>query len=166
MTNEERRRLACELVALEAQLLDEADWDAWLALYDEEARFWVPMWRDENTLTEDPMRELSFIFLDGRRFLAERVHRLRSGRSIASSPVPRTTHLVAGSIATPIDDEGMRVKSAWTCHVYPPKEAKLVTYAGRYEHTLVWRDDGFRILAKKIILTNDQLVSKVDFFYL
>ncbi|RZJ24842.1 MAG: aromatic-ring-hydroxylating dioxygenase subunit beta [Haliea sp.] len=162
----QRKALACELVALEAQLLDEQDWDAWLALYTEDAQFWVPMWKDEKTLTSDPQRELSFVWLQGRQYLEERVFRVASGRSVASNPVPRTAHLVAGSIATPDGEDGMAVKSAWSSHIYQHKEARLITYAGRYEHALAWTGEGFRIRRKKIILANDQLVSKVDFFYL
>jgi 3-phenylpropionate/cinnamic acid dioxygenase small subunit len=164
--NIERKLEAVELVALEAQLLDEQDWDKWLALYQEDAQFWVPTWLSETQLTSDPARELSFMFLDGRKLLAERVHRVTSGRSVASVPVPRTTHLVAGSVVSAGPGDSVTVKSAWTCHVYPPKEAVLVTYAGRYEHELAWTPQGWRIARKKIILTNDQLQSKVDFFYL
>ena len=65
-------------------------WDDWLALYTEDAEFWVPTWRDEHQLTEDPARELSFIYLQGRALLAERVFRITSGRSAASTPLPRT----------------------------------------------------------------------------
>lgn len=164
--SEDRNALACELVALEAQLLDEQAWDDWLALYEDNAQFWVPMWKDESHLTTDPLRELSFIFLDGRKYLAERVHRVTSGRSVASTPVPRTTHLVAGSIAKAGHGDTVSVKSAWSSHIYQHKEARLVTYAGRYEHDLAWDGAALRIRRKKIILTNDQLVSKVDFFYL
>lgn len=163
---EDRKARARELVALEAQLLDEQAWDQWLALYEEDAVFWVPMWKDDSTLTTDPMAELSFIFLNGKRYLSERVHRVVSGRSIASTPAPRTAHLVAGSIASSNDPQMMHVQSAWSSHVYQHKAAELVTYAGRYEHLLAWDGNGFRIRRKKIILINDQLVSKVDFFYL
>jgi 3-phenylpropionate/cinnamic acid dioxygenase small subunit len=162
---DERSALACALVAREAQLLDERDWDAWLALYTEDAQFWVPTWRDEQELTEDPAREISFMFLQGRAQLAERVFRIRSNRSAASTPLPRTNHLVTGSLvsATP---EGVVVHSAWCSHVYQHKDAVLVTYSGRYRHELAWDTDGWRIHRKKIILINDRLQSQVDFFYL
>ena len=162
------KALACELIALEARLLDEQDWHAWLALYEEDAQFWVPMWTDENHLSTDPLRELSFIYLQGRRFLEERVFRLTSGRSVASNPLPRTAHLVSGSIASVItgDEAAMLVKSAWSSHIYQHQEMQLVTYAGRYEHELVWQDGVFRIRRKKIILINDYLSSKLDFFYI
>jgi len=163
--DEARRREACELVALEARLLDERAWDEWLALYTSDAEFWVPTWRDEQQLTEDPMRELSFMYLQGRSMLAERVFRIASGRSAASTPLPRTNHLVTGSLASALDD-GVQVKSAWMSHVYQHKDASLVTYTGRYEHELVVRDDVLRIHRKKVILVNDRLSSQVDFFYL
>src|SRR5829696_3246469 len=104
---------ARELVAREAQLLDARAWDDWLALYAEDAQFWVPTWRDEHQLTEDPSRELSFIFLQGRVRLAERVFRITSGRSAASNPLPRTNHLVTGSLVAPGPDATLRVHSAW-----------------------------------------------------
>ena len=64
------------------------------------------------------------------------------------------------------DVDTMVVKSAWSSHIYQHKEAQLVTYAGRYEHELAWIDGSFRIRQKKIILINDQLMSKLDFFYI
>lgn len=162
---DDRLRLACELVACEAMLLDERDWEAWLALYADDAQFWVPTWRDEQSLTDDPSREISFMFLQGRAMLAERVFRIASGRSAASLPVPRTAHLVTGSIATETP-EGLLVKSAWASHVVHHKDAALLTYAGRYEHLLASTQQGLRIRRKKIVLLNDRLASPVDFFHL
>lgn len=156
---------ARDLVAREAQLLDARDWDAWLALYTDDAQFWVPTWRDEQSLTEDPARELSFMFLQGRAMLAERVVRITSGRSAASTPLPRTAHLVTGSLVS-AGCGTLRVHSAWSTHVYLHKEAQLVTYTGRYEHELVAGGEALRIRRKKIILINDRLASPVDFFHL
>ena len=153
-------------MAREARLLDERAWDAWLALYQEDAQLWVPTWRDEDQLTDDPARELSFMFLDGRALLAERVHRLGSGRSAASLPLPRTNHLVTGSHVQALDADTVLVRSAFCSHVYQHKDAVLVTYTGRYEHVLATDGDALRIRRKKIILINDRLASQVDFFYL
>ncbi|CAA9413278.1 MAG: hypothetical protein AVDCRST_MAG51-1549 [uncultured Ramlibacter sp.] len=164
--DEARRRLAGELVAREAQLLDERAWDTWLALYEDDAQFWVPTWRDEAELTQDPSQELSFMYLAGRKMLAERVFRITSGRSAASLPLPRTNHLVTGLLVTATGADSVVVHSAWSSHVYAHKDASLTTYTGRYEHVLAWSGDAFRIRRKKIILINDRLASQVDFFYL
>jgi 3-phenylpropionate/cinnamic acid dioxygenase small subunit len=161
----ERKALACELVALEAQLLDEQRWPEWLDLYCEDAVFWLPTWKDEQTLSTDPDTELSLIYTDSRALLQERVQRLTSGRSVAAMPIPRTTHLVAGSLATEEQPDTMRVNSAWMTHVFTHKQPHSIAHAGRYEHLLRWREGRFLIARKKIILTNDQLQSKLDFFY-
>ena len=164
--DERRSAQARDLVAREARLLDERAWPAWLALYAEDAQLWVPTWRDEHHLTEDPARELSFMFLQGRAQLAERVFRIESGRSAASTPLPRTNHLVTGSLVTPGANGSLRVDSSWCTHVYLHKDAELVTYTGRYEHELAAAGDALLIRRKKIILVNDRLASPVDFFQL
>lgn len=164
--DERRHAQARDLVAREARLLDERAWDAWLALYAEDAQLWVPTWRDEHTLTDDPSRELSFMFLQGRALLAERVFRITSGRSAASTPLPRTSHLVTGSLVSEGTDGTLLVHSAWCTHVYQHKDAALATYTGRYEHELVGTGAGLRIRRKKIILVNDRLATPVDFFHL
>lgn len=160
------QQAARDLVAREALVLDEKDWDSWLDLYTEDAVFWVPAWRSETELTSDPDRELSLMYLDGRRFLAERVQRVRSGRSIASTPAPRTVHLVTGSIVDALGEDSVRVRSAWLTQVVDHRSGDVTHYAGRYEHTLVDSERGYRISRKTIAIVNDQLVSQVDFFYI
>lgn len=164
--NAERKSLAWETVALEAQHLDEKNWDAWLDLYRADAVFWVPTWTGEETLASDPATQLSFIYLEGRAYLEERVFRVKSGRSVAAMPAPRTVHLLSCSSIGASDDAGCRVKSAWVSHVYDHKTASSVSYAGRYEHDLAWDGGCFRIARKKVVIANDQLQSKVDFFYI
>lgn len=164
---QERKELARELVAREALYLDTRQWDAWLGLYEADAVFWVPAWRDETALTEDPQTELSFMYLQGRKLLEERVQRLGSGRSPAALPLPRTVHLVAGMVVDELDSgELLQVACAWSSHVYMHKENAMLTYAGRYEHTLAWSEGAYRIRRKKIILANDFLIAKLDFFYI
>lgn len=157
--------VARELIAKEAHYLDSQLWDQWIDLYAEDAVFWVPAWRDESTLTSDPQRELSFIYLNGRAFLEERVHRIKSGRAISSIPMPRTAHAVTSSLVEPGKEGDLLVRSIWNSNVYLHKENTLVTYAGRYEHHLVPHGDGLRIKQKKVVLINDYLISKLDFFY-
>jgi 3-phenylpropionate/cinnamic acid dioxygenase small subunit len=157
---------ARDLVAEEARLLDERQWDAWLALFTEDAVLWVPTWRDEDSLTEDPSQELSFMHLQGRGRLAERVFRITSGRSAASLPLPRTSHLVTGSLVSAGPCGMVQVRSAFASHVWFHKEPAMVTYTGHYEHLLAADGDGWRIARKKVVLINDRLASQVDFFYL
>ncbi|MBV6304752.1 aromatic-ring-hydroxylating dioxygenase subunit beta [Candidimonas humi] len=166
MTQQHDRELARELLAREALYLDTRQWGDWLDLYEDDAVFWVPAWRDETNLIQDPETELSFIYLRGKALLEERVRRLGSERSAAGLPLPRTVHMVTGSVIEELDPEHLlRVSSAWSSHIYVHKDNALLTYAGRYEHTLVRTADAYRIQSKKIILANDFLIAKLDFFY-
>lgn len=166
MIQQPNKELARELVAREALYLDMKQWDAWLDLYEAEAVFWVPSWRDEANLILDPQTELSFMYLQGKALLEERVRRLGSERSAAGLPQPRTVHMVAGSLVEELESDALlRVSSAWSSHIYMHKENELLTYAGRYEHVLAWAGDAYRIQSKKVILANDFLIAKLDFFY-
>jgi len=155
---------AVRTVSLEARLLDEKKWDDWLALYADEAVMWMPTWRNETDLTRDPDSELSFIYLDGKAALKERIGRITSGLSVSSMPQPRTCHLVTGSTTEPRDGE-LIVRSSWASHIHDPKDKSQTTCFGHYVHTLVKAEDGYLIRRKDIVLMNDYISSKLDFYY-
>jgi len=158
---------ACRIVAREALLLDAQRWDEWLALYAEDARFWLPAWTGEHRLSASPERELSLIFCAARAGLEDRVWRVRSGLSVASRPLPRTTHLVGNSVASLATDPpagDVRVESSWTCHVFGLKERTTHVFHGRYEHRLRRVGDEWKIAAKTIVLMNDTIPTMLDFY--
>ena len=158
---------ACEVVAREALLLDAQCWDDWLALYADDARFWLPAWTDDDRLAASPERELSLIYCSSRAGLEDRVWRVRSGLSVASRPLPRTTHAVTNSVARPAADPGdgdVLVESSWTCHVFGLKERTTHVFHGGYEHRLRRDGDAWRIAAKTIVLRNDTIPTMLDFY--
>jgi len=114
---------AAQFLYREALLLDSRRWDEWLAMFTEDCEFWVPSWRDEDSITEDPKRELCLIFYAGRSGLEERVWRARSGRSVASAVLPRTSHSIHNVWTEPPGDgkaahDAVRVHSVWTVHQF------------------------------------------------
>jgi 3-phenylpropionate/cinnamic acid dioxygenase small subunit len=158
---------ACNVVAREALLLDAQRWDDWLALYAEDAVFWLPAWTDEHRLAASPERELSLIHCSSRAGLEDRVWRVRSGLSVASRPLPRTTHSVANGVARAADDRAggdVVVESSWTCHVFVLKERTTHVFHGRYEHRLRRDREQWRIAAKTIVLMNDTIPTMLDFY--
>ena len=50
----------------EARLLDDRQWDEWLACYAPHAVFWMPAWDDDDRIVEDPQREISLIYYPDR----------------------------------------------------------------------------------------------------
>jgi 3-phenylpropionate/cinnamic acid dioxygenase small subunit len=150
----------------EALHLDAQRWDDWLALFTEDASFWMPAWTDEHRLSASPESELSLMYCTARAGLADRVWRVRSGLSVASTPLPRTCHMVTNSVVTLDDDDPRRltVDSSWCCHVFRLKDRGQHTFFGRYEHQLRWTDGQWRIAAKTVVLSNDTIPTMLDFY--
>ena len=151
-------------LALEGLLLDEQRWDEWLALYEEEAVFWMPAWKSVDQPTEDPLTELSMIYYSSRAGLEERVQRIRSGKSVASTPLRRTAHMVGNVLVVGESGGVLEVKSTFNVHVYDTRLKTQHVFFGRTTHSLVRADGGFRIRAKKIILANDCIPTMLDVY--
>jgi 3-phenylpropionate/cinnamic acid dioxygenase small subunit len=153
-----------ELVHREARFLDEQRWDEWLALYLEDCEYWMPAWKADGTLTADPKTELSHIYYASRAGLEDRVVRIRSGKSAASTPMPRTAHVVGSVLALESPDDRLRLASTWVCHVYSPRSRESHAFFGRTEHELVARESDWRIARKKILLQNDYIPTMLDVY--
>lgn len=152
-----------ELIYTEALALDEQRWDDWLALYRDDAVFWIPSWKAEHRPTEDPATEVSFIYISGRQRLEERVRRVIGGKSIASMPLPRTLHCISNPLPQR-DQATWRIRSNCTTQLYDPRSATLKTMVCRYEHTVASEGDTLLIASKKIILINDRVPTVLDFY--
>ena len=153
-----------ELVHREARFLDEQRWDEWLALYLEDCEYWMPAWKADGTLTSNPKTELSHIYYASRAGLEDRVVRIRSGKSAASTPMPRTAHIVGSVLALESPDDRLRLASTWVCHVYSPRSRESHAFFGRAEHELVARESDWRIAKKKILLQNDYIPTMLDVY--
>ena len=70
----------------EARLLDDRCWDQWLACYAPNVEFWLPSWTDDDELVTDPNNQISLIYYPNRQGLEDRVFRLETERSSASTP--------------------------------------------------------------------------------
>ena len=98
----------------EARLLDDRQWDEWLKCYHEDVTYWMPAWDDDNELTEDPQTEISLIYYPNRNGLEDRVYRLKTERSGASSiPEPRTVHLTSNLEILERDGDTVKLRFNW-----------------------------------------------------
>lgn len=161
---------ASELLSKEAYFLDTQDWDAWLALFLPDCEYWVPSWKSEHEPTSNPKRELSLIYYASRSGLEDRVWRVRSGRSVASKPLPRTQHAISNVLLRPSTEGAapgtLSVLSNITVHQFLTKHRETEVFYGRCEHDLVREGGALRIRRKKVILLNDYLPAMLDFYCL
>ena len=157
---------ATQLLAREAWLLDTRAWNDWLALYTEDAVFWAPTWLDDDTVASDPMTQLSFIYVEGRKGLHERIAKATDPRAPASLPMPRTAHQLGPVMVVSTTDTSLTTRCAWQTLVFDPKSRRRSSYAGRYEHELGRAVDGsLAIRRKTVTIISDEIDSRLDFFY-
>ncbi len=166
MTNGQLRAEAEQLLYHEALCLDEQRWDDWLQLYTKDVEFWVPAWKSEHEPTGDPSREISLIYLTSRSRLEERIARIRSGRSAAALVLPRTAHAVSNVIVEAGEDGAIDVRCVCITHIYDPKRRGELRTVTRQQLQLVRIAQAWRIRAKKILILNDTLPTKLDFYML
>lgn len=157
---------AAALLYHEALLLDRGDYEAWVDLFTDDCLFWLPAWRDDGTQTDDPDRELSLIYYRGRRNLADRVQRIRSGFSVASVVMPRVSHMIGNVLASPCGEAAVRVDSSFIINVHDVRTHRSHAYFGRYEHELRLEPDGWKISSKIIRLLNDVVPTLLDVYSL
>jgi len=158
--------IAASVLFEEAFLLDHKLWKQWLALYDEDCTYWVPAWKNEYNLTEDPDSQISLIYHSNRYQLEERTLRIQSRKSITAMPLPRTLHVITNLRASSQASDRIRGDACFSVHVYDPRSARQHLNAGRYEFELRLQDDSWLIARKKVILINDCVPTALDFYSL
>ncbi|MSQ71383.1 MAG: benzene 1,2-dioxygenase [Betaproteobacteria bacterium] len=156
---------AKEAVHREGMLLDEQRWDEWLALYLPDCVYWLPMWSEEGVLTPDTGSALSYIYYENRKGLEDRILRIDSRRSPASTPMPRTSHAYSSLLALdPPAAEQVRLRAAWNTHVYSPRANEQHVFFGWAEYTLKSTEGQWKIARKKVVLLNDVIPTMLDVY--
>ena len=154
----------CSFLYREARLLDDRDWDAWLECYAHDVEYWMPAWTDDDELTRDPDSEISLIYYSNRKGLEDRVYRLNTERSSASTPEARTSHAIS-NIEILAERDG-RVDLRYNWHTLSHRMKQTSQFFGTAHCTLDIGGDAIRILKKTIVLKNDYIHQVVDIYHL
>ena len=146
-----------QFIYYEAQLADEHRYDEWLALWTEDARYWAPSGRDEI----DPQREISLIYDDWVR-LQVRIARLKSGFAHAQEPKSRMRRLVSNIVIE--EEKNGEITAHSNFLLAELRRGKQDIFAGRTMHRLRPQGDSFKIVAKKVLLiNNDEYIDNLTF---
>ncbi|MCZ8042736.1 MAG: benzoate 1,2-dioxygenase small subunit [Bosea sp. (in: a-proteobacteria)] len=149
----------------EARALDDREWDAWLACYAPDATFHMPAWDDDDLLTEDPQREISLIYYGSKQGLEDRVFRIRTERSSATSlPEPRTSHNISNVEIVEETAGQLKVRFNWFNLSYRYKTTD--TYFGTSYYTIDTSGECWLIKAKKVVFKNDYIHHVVDIYHI
>ncbi|WP_280554021.1 benzoate 1,2-dioxygenase small subunit [Halomonas sp. 25-S5] len=147
----------------EARLLDDRQWDDWLACYRQDAEFWMPAWDDDDQLTRDPQSEISLIYYPNREGLEDRVYRIKTERSGASTPEPRTTHQITNLEV--LKEEGDTVEVRFNWHTLSHRYKTTDSYFGSAFYTLDVSGETPLITRKVVQLNNDYIHQVIDVYY-
>jgi benzoate/toluate 1,2-dioxygenase beta subunit len=148
----------------EARMLDDRDFEGWLECYALDAEFWMPAWDDDDTLVTDPQREISLIWYGNRGGLEDRVFRIRTDRSSATSlPEPRTGHNITNVEILRQDGDIAEVRFNWFTLYY--RYESVDTYFGTSFYTLDTSGPQPLIKKKKVVLKNDYIHHVVDIYH-
>jgi benzoate/toluate 1,2-dioxygenase beta subunit len=132
----------------EARLLDDRQFDEWLECYHPDSEFWMPSWDDDDRLTEDPQNEISLIYYDNRGGIEDRVFRIKTDRSSATSlPDPRTGHNITDVEVLEHDGDRVQVRFNWFTLYF--RYNTTDTYFGTSFYTIDLSGDEPLILKKK-----------------
>jgi len=131
----------------EARFQDERRWDDWLALYREDATYWVPYaWGQES-----PTDHVS-LFYEDVTLLRMRIDRLQNDLSPLEWPPARTNHHLSN--ITLEDDAGdtLTAKANLLFVEYRRDEQRM--FSAHVTWNLIADGDGFAIASKRVDLLN------------
>jgi 3-phenylpropionate/cinnamic acid dioxygenase small subunit len=153
----------------EAELLDERRFEEWLALFTEDARYWMPIRR--NAPSDAPERERTREGVDvnwfdeGKDTLSRRVAQIRTGVHWAEEPPSRTCHMVTNVQIVRADGDEAAVKSRFL--LYRNRvETETDVLVGKREDTLRRIAGQWRIARRMILLDQSVLLVKNLTFFI
>lgn len=133
-----------EFLYHEARLLDEQRLEDWLALFTDDATYWVPLEQGQ----KDPIGTSSIIY-DDRTLLELRVKQARHPRAHSRLPLARTVHQVSNIVV----DE-LTVRSNLVLIEY--RQEKQRVWGALVQHRLRREGDSYRIAHKRVDLVNSE----------
>lgn len=154
----------CAFLYKEARHLDDREWEEWLDCYSKDAEYWMPCWDDNDQPTTDPKSQVSLIYYPNRCGLEDRVFRIQTERSSASTPEPRTNHMLT-NIEVLAENDGhaeVRYNFQTLSHRYRVTDH----YFGTVYLTLAQEGEELKIKKKKVILKNDYIRQVVDVYHI
>lgn len=142
----------------EARLADSHDYDAWEALWTDDAIYWVPAGGDSD---RDPTTQVSVLF-DNRSRIGTRIRQLKTGERHSQDPTSSVCRLIS-NVELIGEHEGDIVVGA-TGLVVESRERGTTMWAGRFEYRLRRVAGDVRMSYKKVTLVDrEQPLSTLAF---
>jgi len=138
-----------EFLYHEAHLLDTQRLEEWLALFTEDATYWLPLERDQ----KDPI-ETSSIVYDDRTLLELRVKQARHPRAHARLPLARTVHQVSNVASREVENGEFEVHSILVLVEFRSEKQRV--WGALVNHRLRRTGESYHIARKRVDLVNSE----------
>ena len=141
-----------QFIYREARHADENDYDAWEALWTDDALYWVPA----DSGGSDPQRTMSIIY-DNRNRISTRLKQVRTGRRYAQAPPSHLRRLISnieflGGRENP--DGGVDLEVGANFIVLEARPRGNHTWGGRTTYRIRLVDGVLRLAYKKVQLVD------------
>lgn len=147
-----------EFLWREADILDRKDYDIWLALWQDEGFYTLPMGD-----TEDFANALNLCH-DDARMRRDRIVRFQQGFSISSAPPAQTVRSVSRVVIEKAEGDLVTVRSAE--QLVEDKFGRQRIWAANMTHRLVITADGIRIRDKVVrLLNSDGMLNSFSYLF-
>jgi len=142
----------------EAWCMDENRYDDWLALWEQEMAYWVPI-GNEGEL--DPKKTVSIIH-DNRTQVEQRLTRLRGRLAYSQQPKSRMIRVLSNITILSETTDSVIATSTFTLGEF--RIGRQEVFIGRNTHVLHRRNDQFHMSEKKVfLLNNDDALGNLTF---
>lgn len=146
-----QQREAERILFRQAEILDDKKWDAWMALFTEDGKYWMPAAESQTTGEGVPS-----IFYEDMNLMQVRVKRVTHPRAWSQKPPHKTSHVVSNIVVESVDPKSgdMVVRSKFYMSEF--RRDQLRHFAGKYRHHLRKTPAGYRIALQRVDLVNGE----------
>ena len=148
----------------EARAQAEKRWADWLNFYAEDVDYFMPSWDDDDKLTTDPHNEVSLIYYPSKQGLEDRVFRIETDRSSASTPDTRYNRAISNVEILAQDETRVDLCFNWTTHSFRYDIVDVYFGTARYLLDV----SGAKPLIKKkyVVMKNDYIHHMLDVYHI
>ena len=148
----------------EAKLLDNALFEQWLALFTEDARYWMPLAETREAGKErSPAAGEWSLMEEDKKFLSKRYERLMTGMAHSEQPRSRTRRFITNVLVEKCADESLLVDS--NILVFQSRrDSSEQFFVGCRQDVLVRDGDGWKIAQRSIFLDHRVLPRAISIF--
>jgi 3-phenylpropionate/cinnamic acid dioxygenase small subunit len=151
MVSDQDHQAVVEFLYREGRLADEARYAEWLALWTDDAVYWVPATTDP---AADPETRLSHIY-DNRARLETRIKLLQTGHRYSQEPASLMRRLISNiEVEAGRDGELVAGSNFILAELSIQAKSEMHWWVGRATHHLRRVDGLLRMRLKKVVLIN------------